>query len=348
MNRKITLLSLKCLVLIGFTQLATAQQIYSNGGLSTGTTSASGVAAPSGYTWSEVQSEAGNTTESNTNFGFGGIFNNANTANLQLADDFVVPAGEEWSATNFEFFCYQTNYAGTTIPIDQLRVQIFSSDPSVAGAVSVAGDMTTNVLDLANSGEAFMYRTGNSVTPAPGTAPGTTRKLWRVRGNLNCTLTAGTYWVVYQVHATNDTNIFFPAVTIVGTRGLATWNAKQNTVVGAVVGWVDVVDGGNPAAAPDFPQDMPFVINGTILSTNKNDFDALVTLSPNPVKDMLTYSVPSNIVVKSAAIYDLNGKLVKEINGGSNEVNVSQLSVGNYILKLTSDTGVTSKKFIKE
>lgn len=58
---------MKCLFVIAFSQVLNAQQIYTNGGLSTGATAGSGSAAPAGTTWSECQSETGNTTEANTN-----------------------------------------------------------------------------------------------------------------------------------------------------------------------------------------------------------------------------------------------------------------------------------------
>ncbi|MBL7887584.1 MAG: T9SS type A sorting domain-containing protein [Flavobacterium sp.] len=344
MNRKITLLSLKCLVLIGFTQVLSAQQIYTNGPLSTGATSASGVAAPAGYTWSEVQSDAGNTTESNTNAGISGYYVNSLATNFALADDFTVPADVTWNITSFDFYCYQTNYAGVTPPIDVLRIQIYNGDPS-AGGTAVAGDLTTNVYDDSESAEAMMYRTFNTVTPSPGTAPGTTRKIWRVRGNITASLAPGTYWIVYQGHAVSDTAFFWPTATVVGSRTLSGWNAKQLNVTTSA--WTTIVDGGNPATAPDVQQDFPFDINGTVLGVNQNDFDAQVTLSPNPVKDILTISVPTNVVVKSATIYDLNGKLVQQVNE-STSVNVSQLAVGNYVLKVTSDSGEVAKKFIKE
>ena len=355
MNKKTTLLSLKCFFLVAFTQVLNAQQIYTNGPLSTGATSNSLVAAPAGYTWSEVQNNTGNTTESNTNAGFGAVFNNAGTNNLQLADDFTVPAGQIWNITSVEVFAYQTATTAVGLPQDILRVQIFSSDPSVPGAVSVAGDMTTNVLDLVNSEEAFMYRIFNSAVPAV-TATGTTRKIWKLQGNITAALPAGTYWVVYQLHPTNDGGSFLPPVTINGNRGLPTWNAKQNTIasttVGAVLGWANIVDGGNPATAADFPQDMAFNINGTItLGVNENALEASISLSPNPVKDMISITVPSDTVVNSYEIYDVNGKVVKTLNSATSSIsniNVSELSVGNYILKLNSDKGTASKKFIKE
>ena len=263
MNKKITLLALKFLFVLAFTQVLNAQQIYTNGGLSTGATSNNGVAAPAGYTWSELQNNVGNTTETNASTGTNCYYNPAGTLNYRLADNFVVPAGSTWNTTSFDFFCYQSGYLGTVPPIDVLRVQIYSSDPSIAGAVSVAGNMTTNVYDAANSSDALMYRTANSSVPVT-LAPVTTRKIWKVRGNLTASLPPGTYWVVYQVNSTLVTGTCLtPYVTVVGNRGLAGWNAKTLNVVTSA--WTSIIDLGNPAAtAPDVPQDLPFIINGTV------------------------------------------------------------------------------------
>ncbi len=345
--KKTTLLSLKCLVVIAFTQVLNAQQIYTNGPLSTGATSNSGVTAPAGYTWSECQNDTGNTTESNSNAGFSAIYtiNAAAPINNALADNFIVPVNQIWSITSFDFFGYQTGSAATPNPFDQLRVQIYNGDPAAGGTV-IAGNFTTNVLDVANSGDALMYRLFNSSVPAP-TATGTTRKIWRLRGNLTATLPAGTYWVAFQAHTTSDAAGFFPAVTIPGTRGLVGWNASQSTLT--IPAYTGIFDTGNPATAPDVNQDIPFVINGT-LGVNENSFEASISLSPNPVKNVLSISVTSDTTINAYEIFDVNGKVVKAMNSNSSisEINVSELSIGNYILKLQSDKGVASKKFIKE
>ena len=335
-----------------------AQQLYSNGGLTTGPTSNSLAAAPSGYTWSEVQNESGNTTESNTNAGFGAIFNTAGTNSLQLAEDFTVPVGQEWVITSLDFFGYQTGFTGVTVPIDQLRVQIWNGNPSLPGstAVVVAGDMTTNALNTANSAEALMYRIFNSATPAPGTPIGTTRKIWRFNANLSTTLQPGTYWVVYQVHAINDGNVFFPSVTVAGTRGLAGWNARQNTIastgVGAVLGWTNVIDAGTPATAADIAQDMPFNVNGTFnLGVANNALSGKVSIYPNPAVSVVNISAAYNILIDSAVIYDISGKVVKSVNpsvAGIQSIAVSELMTGNYVIKMKSGNDVIVKNFIKE
>jgi len=195
----------------------------------------------------------------------------------------------------------------------------------------------------------LMYRTANSVTPSPGTAPGTARKIWRLRGNVSASLTSGTYWVVYQVHATNNAAIFFPPATVSGTRGLGGWNAKQLTVTTSA--WSAIVDAGNPATAADFPQDMHFNINGTVLSNKSFDIDNSITFAPNPVKNSIILNTSLDIVFSNIEVLDLNGKVVKDfkvIDNDKLEFNVSDLSTGTYILKLSSDKGTSTKKFIKE
>ncbi|HEY0092409.1 MAG TPA: T9SS type A sorting domain-containing protein, partial [Flavobacterium sp.] len=287
--------------------------------------------------------------------GFSALVNTAGTVNFQIADDFTVPAGEQWVISGLQFYGYQTNYADTAIPIDQLKVQIFSSDPSVAGAIPVAGDMTTNVLNVAASGDALMYRIFNTATPAPGSAPGTTRKVWKFVANLNATLSPGTYWVVWQGHPTNDGALFFPPVTVPGIRGLASWNAKQNVIATTATpappfGWSVLLDKGNPDTAPDVTQDIAFDILGTmILGLDENALASKITLYPNPVKTDLFITMPSGVSITNAEIYDISGRVVKSVNGaGISYINVGELMSGNYVLKVESPAGIATKKFVKE
>jgi hypothetical protein len=321
-------------------------QTYNNGGLSTGATSKSGTAAPAGYTWSELQNNTGNTTESNTSLGLGGTSSSA-AASFFLADDFTVPAGSSWQITTIDFFAYQTNYAGTTTPFNTVRVNIFNSDPSVAGATSVFGDDTTNRFSAGV--DATMYRTGNTVVPAAA-VPGTTRKIWKITANTPVTLGAGTYWIKYQLQNVVMANAgFLPPVTIVGSRGLPAFNAKQfDAILGT---WTSLVDAGNPTSAPDVPLDMPFVITftATTLGTQETmQYDNRIQVYPNPVKDHFRINNPERLRISSVEIMDVSGKIVKTLKG-SEEYSVSDLPKGNYILKIKNEGGHTKiTKLIKQ
>lgn len=326
------------MALIGLT--AVGQSFYTNGGFITGTTTSNGTTtSPAGYSWSELQS-VGSVT--NTNLGFGAIFNNAATTNLRIADDFTVTS--TMNVTAIDFFCYQTGYAGTTPPIDQMRVQIWNGDPSLGTSTVVAGNMTTNIYNATASGEASVYRIGNN-------SPGTTRKVWRVSGNLTATLAPGTYWVEFQVHATNDGSIFFPAVTIPGSLSLASWNSKQYSGTA----WAGIVDAGS-----SLPMDMPFIINyqaflGTESFISDNN---KISLYPNPATSVLNIKVNYNTTQSTPSyveIYDLKG--VKVLNQKLNlmdfdnyQVNIESLNRGVYLVKAFDalNNEIVKTKLIKE
>ena len=332
-------------ILLFFCCSNVSAQLYNNGPISTGTTAANGTMAPASYSWSETQAYAGNTTEANSSFGFGGIYNTALTTDIRLADDFTVPAGQTWNIVNFAFFCYQTSYAGTVPPIDALRIQIFNGDPS-AGGTLIAGNMTSNIYDSANSGEALMYRISNTLVPVTGVT-GTSRKIWKVRAAISTSLTAGTYWIVYQGHAINDASFFMVPVTLPNTRASATANAKQFTATTAT--WANVLDAGNPTTAPDVVQDMSFIINDGILSTTQFETASDFTIYPNPVKDSFQIAHPDNSIINSIDVVDNLGRVVKSIVTLNGDVNFdcTYLQSGNYFVKIKSDTGVYVKKIIK-
>lgn len=327
MNKKITLLMFSFLFVVSIGQKISAQQIFSNGPISTGTTTTGGSVAPTGYTWSELQTP-------NTSLGSGAIYNNALTSDFALADEFVVPVGQIWNLTSIDFFGYQTSYTGTTIPIDVLRVRIWSGDPALSTSTIVFGNMTTNLLNTANSGEAFMYRTSATV--------GTTRKIWKFNANVTASLPAGTYWVEMQVHAINDGSIFFPPVTILNTLSNTSWNAKQRTATA----WANLMDGGSGNTLA-----FPFNINGAmVLSAEKNQFESNVLIYPNPVENKITISDGSNSSDGLIEVFDVTGRLVESLKSSFSTnviLDVSGLNSGNYILKLQSENGIAVKKFVK-
>ena len=232
--------------------------IYSNGGLATGTTTGSGVAVPTpGYQWSEVQSEAGNTTEANTT---AGIACSVTTSVFRCADDVTVPAGQTWTVDAVSAFAYQTGYAGALSPFTAGTLRIWDGPPNDPGSTVIFGDDTTNRLQ--SSFEASLYRVFNTTTPPPGTAPATTRRIWEniMTVSPGLVLTEGTYWVDFNFQNTASSAHFTPSVTTPGTRGLPGANGIQ-LVSGS---WTSVIDTGNPSTAPDVPQALPFQVYGSI------------------------------------------------------------------------------------
>ena len=81
------------------------------------------------------------------------------------------------------------------------------------------------------------------------------------------------------------------------------------------------------------------------LSVNDNVLSQ-ISLYPNPSTDLITINIPSSIELESTILYDLLGKVVLS-NSNNNQVNLSSLPTGVYILKITTSNGSITKKVIR-
>jgi len=72
-----------------------------------------------------------------------------------------------------------------------------------------------------------------------------------------------------------------------------------------------------------------------------------IQIYPNPVKDELRIESREFRIYK-VEICDLSGKTVCQFDNLRNEINVSTLPQGIYIVKLKTDKGTVTEKFIKE
>ena len=78
------------------------------------------------------------------------------------------------------------------------------------------------------------------------------------------------------------------------------------------------------------------------------DFQSAFLLSPVPTKNVLTITTKQTVVISSINIYNTIGQLV-QVNTNPNEIiDVSGLKTGNYFIRIISDNGTASSKFIKE
>ena len=238
------LLILVGVVLSGYTTVLA--QTYVNGNAGTSATNNNGVAAPAGTIWHELQNEAGNTTESNGSLGVVHVFLGVN--NFTLADDFTVPAGQTWTVSKLRIYAIDQVTNTTTSPYSNIRVRIYSGVPGAGGTV-VFGDMTTNRFN--STGYANLRAIFNSRVPTPG-VPNPNLPVFYIDANINTALTAGTYWVEWQV--VNTAATFSLTSQTVGIRALPGFNARQSNA-GT---WAALVDGGSPATAADVAIDLPF------------------------------------------------------------------------------------------
>ena len=101
-----------------------------------------------------------------------------------------------------------------------------------------------------------------------------------------------------------------------------------------------------------FDYNAPIVTNTytttiTALGAQDFDFGSVFTLSPVPAKNSLTITTNQNVVMSSVSIYNALGQLV-QVNTNPNEtIDVSGLRTGTYFIKIISDKGTASSKFIK-
>ena len=166
-------------------------------------------------------------------------FGTAIAANISLADDFAVPAGDTWQIDTLTVYVYQTG-STTTSTITDVRVQIWDGPPN-AGGVVVFGDLTTN--RLASTTFSNTYRVTET------TMLNNQRPAMEVVATINTSLGEGDYWVEWRTAGTLASGPFAPPVTVLGSTG--TGNGLQFNA-GA---WVALTDVG--------PQDMPFVLEGS-------------------------------------------------------------------------------------
>jgi hypothetical protein len=227
--------------------------IYQNGQLSTGAVSNSGVNAPAGTMWSELQNEPNN--QRNVILGFACHW--GTVANYKVADDFTVPAGQTWDLSKVSVYAMFYTSAATS-QFDALRLQIWKGKPSDASSVLVYGDLSTNV--LSESIDSLRYVIASSNLPAPNPAPSTDLKVWKLSANLKTKLSAGTYWLVWQAHTSSGRDAYATAVKVKGSRGLPGWNAM---VYNASNVWQNIFDTGAPSLLPAVPQDLPFEVEYT-------------------------------------------------------------------------------------
>jgi hypothetical protein len=227
-------------VLIAASASAHAQALFSNASpnpgspaLAPASSTLSGVAAPLGESWSELQ--AGVTGECNAVAGFS--VHAADEQGLyRLADDFEVPAESLWQLDTLRVYAFVPNHSGSS-PFSAVTVRVWLGQPGTPDAVVIAGDADTNV--LANASSSGIYRVFNSLRSPLPPAPDTSRAIWSVDASLAGTvLGPGRYWIDWQLACTNPDNpAFSPSATLASFRAPLGANALQfRDAVGPALG----------------------------------------------------------------------------------------------------------------
>ncbi len=76
-----------------------------------------------------------------------------------------------------------------------------------------------------------------------------------------------------------------------------------------------------------------------------------VTVAPNPASDYVMIQTDAAIKIQNVEVYDISGRLIQAtLDANSNEVNIntSELSRGMYLVRLHSDKGIITTRFMRE
>lgn len=91
------------------------------------------------------------------------------------------------------------------------------------------------------------------------------------------------------------------------------------------------------------------VVEGDVAGTNQA-LASKLSVYPNPANGIVNINNDQNILVNGVEIVDINGRTVKSVkyDGVSNaQINISDLSSGMYLMNISSDKGMSTKKIMK-
>ncbi len=240
---------------------------HSDPGLATGLLTASGLPAPIGKVWSELQ--AVSTASANAVAGFAG---HDSLGGYRFADDVIV--SDVWAIDEVVFYAYASDAASAN-PFAGVNLRIWSGEPELPGSTLRFGDVTNNRMISATRTNLLRIFSTQVITDAPlPPLPTTERAIWELRVAIDPPLTARaeTLWLDWQIMMSSpQLAAFAPSITVPGRRtrvGTPSSNARQLRLSGAPVladAWIPLIDNGKPWTATNVAQDLPFILRGSVL-----------------------------------------------------------------------------------
>jgi len=181
------------------------------------------------------------------------------TAEYTIADDFEIPAGETWEISSITVFGYQT-FGGPPSTITEAYLEIFDGPPETG--TSVWGSLFTDVLTTTSWTNVYRVQ-----PPVAGT--GTDRPIMANVCDFGSpiVLTAGTYYLCWQLAGTESSGPWANPITITGQ--LETGDAMQR--IDFV--WDFVIDNDSGAM-----KGMPFILEGNVLALQNETWAMIKTI----------------------------------------------------------------------
>ncbi len=86
------------------------------------------------------------------------------------------------------------------------------------------------------------------------------------------------------------------------------------------------------------------ILDSNPLNTSNFKLNNTISLSPNPASNVFKVNSFNNTIIKEVSVYNILGKQVNVLNIGVNQFDVSSLSTGVYMVKITDSKGATASK----
>lgn len=77
-----------------------------------------------------------------------------------------------------------------------------------------------------------------------------------------------------------------------------------------------------------------------------DESENLISIYPNPATNLL--HIVSNVPLNEILVFSQDGKLIERLMGSTNQLDVSHLQSGIYILHLQTENGFSIQKFVKQ
>jgi hypothetical protein len=177
-----------------------------------------------------------------------------NSVNIHVADDFTVPAAQNWTVQGIKWLSYQTG-AATTGTITSMNLNLWNTDPkgqvpgnhSTAGGNQFQSNSWTGVYRVSDSTLTAINRAIIQVTCGGAWVP---------------TLGSGSYWLEAFAGGTLTSGPWAPVKTKAGQVPPTgdPWNGLQSVSLGA---FAQVYDTGNPLGSIHEPSDFLMQIETT-------------------------------------------------------------------------------------
>ncbi len=85
-----------------------------------------------------------------------------------------------------------------------------------------------------------------------------------------------------------------------------------------------------------------------LLSTNTIKMEQHITVFPNPTKNILNLEIENDLKVTAINLYDIGGNKVKTYIATKRELNIKDITPGNYLLKVSTAKGELNKRIVVE